>query len=39
MIPKMLAVMITLILLMPWLLRVMKSFVVPLLGNLEGFVS
>ena len=39
MIPKMIAVMLTLLLLMPWLLRVMKAFVIPLLDNLESFVS
>jgi flagellar biosynthetic protein FliQ len=39
MIPKMIAVMVTLLLLMPWLLRVMKAFVIPLLDNLESFVS
>ena len=39
MIPKMIAVLLTLLVLMPWLLRVMKTFVVPLLGNLQSFVS
>lgn len=39
MIPKMVAVMVTLLLLMPWLLQVMKSFVVPLLGHLEEFIG
>ena len=39
MIPKMIAVLVTLLFLLPWLLRVMKTFVVPLLGNLQSFVS
>ncbi len=39
MIPKMLVVMVTLIVLMPWLLRVLKAFVVPLLSHLDSFVS
>jgi len=39
MIPKMLAVMVTLLLLMPWLLQVLKGFVVPLLGHLEEFIG
>ncbi|MFH1999875.1 MAG: flagellar biosynthetic protein FliQ [Planctomycetota bacterium] len=39
MISKMLAVMTTLLLLMPWLLRVLKAFAVPLLMNLQNFIS
>lgn len=39
MISKMLAVMTTLLLLMPWLLRVLKAFTIPLLRNIQNFVS
>lgn len=39
MIPKMLAVLVSMLLLLPWLLGVLKSFAVPLFGNLQGFVG
>lgn len=39
MITKMLAVLATLLILMPWLLRVLKTFTLPLLRNLETFIS
>jgi flagellar biosynthetic protein FliQ len=39
MITKMLAVLATLLFLMPWLLRVLKAFTMPLLKNLETFIS
>ena len=39
MITKMLAVLATLLILMPWLLRVLKTFTMPLLRNLETFIS
>lgn len=39
MITKMLAVLATLLILMPWLLRVLKTFTIPLLRNLETFIS
>jgi flagellar biosynthetic protein FliQ len=39
MIPKMFAVLISLLILMPWLLRVLKSFATPLLGNLQRFMG
>jgi flagellar biosynthetic protein FliQ len=39
MISKMLAVMTMLVLLMPWLLRVLKAFTIPLWKNLQSFIS
>ncbi|MHC4944481.1 MAG: flagellar biosynthetic protein FliQ [Planctomycetota bacterium] len=39
MISKMLAVMTMLLLLMPWLLRVLKAFTIPLWKNLQSFIS
>ena len=39
MISKMLAVLAMLLILMPWLLRVLKAFTVPLLRDLQSFIS
>jgi len=39
MIPKMLAVLTAIFLLMPWILNMLKTFTGPLFGNLHGFIS
>jgi len=39
MISKMIAVLAALLLLLPWLLRIMKAFTVPLYRNLQQFIA